>query len=86
MAIGDPITMALRLARITTGAQLRKGEVVGVATRLIFEADTVAEEHLEQLIRLQHDQEVTVTVEQRQLGLDLPATKPTPRRRAAAGR
>jgi hypothetical protein len=57
MAIGDPITMTLRLAKIATGQKHKKGDVVGVATRLTFEADTVGEEQLEQLTRLQHDQD-----------------------------
>jgi hypothetical protein len=79
MAIGDPITMQLRIARIATSAKLTKGAVVGVVTRLTFEADNVGEEQVEQLSRLQHQQEVRVIVQAEQLELGL--SKGTGRRR-----
>jgi hypothetical protein len=80
MAIGDPITMELRLAKIATGAKVNKGEVVGVTTRLTFEADDVGEEQVEQLARLQHHQAVTVIVQAAQLELALPGPKGRRRR------
>jgi len=80
MAIGDPITMELRLAKIATGATVRKGEVVGVTTRLTFEADDVGEEQVEQLARLQHHQAVRVIVQAAQLELELHGPKGRSRR------
>jgi hypothetical protein len=87
MAIGDPVELTLQLVRIATAGKLKKGEVIGVVTRLVFESDTLAEEDLERLVRFQHAQELRVTVLPPQLGLGLPATKPARGRRArAAGR
>ena len=65
----DPVEVVGRLARLVSVAKVTKDGEVSVVLKLGFEIDQLDEDAVEQLTRLQHENELAITIDKRQLGL-----------------